>query len=154
MHIKIGDKLLYSNLRLNLKILAGLVFLHKCSVTSVIPDSLWPHGTTRVLSPWDFPSKNTAVVCHALFQEVFLIQGLNPCLLHLLHCRQILYMLSHSGKPPPPRFYSGFKIVFCVFIEVLWYLSKFCHWVGKAEEKHKLWDLSINEEFPLDSREV
>ena len=26
-------------------------------------------------------------------------QGLNPCLLHLLHCRQILYQLSHRGSP-------------------------------------------------------
>ena len=28
------------------------------------------------------PGKNTGVGCHALLQELFLIQGLNPCLLH------------------------------------------------------------------------
>ena len=37
----------------------------------------------------DFPSKNTGVVSHALLQEIFPTQGWN--LLHLLHCRQILY---------------------------------------------------------------
>ena len=30
------------------------------------------------------------------FPGVFLTQGLNPCLLSLLHCRQILYSLSHQ----------------------------------------------------------
>ena len=29
--------------------------------------------------------------CHALFQGIFLTQGSNPCLLHLLHCKQIVY---------------------------------------------------------------
>ena len=31
------------------------------------------------------------VGCYALLQGIFLTQGLNPCLLHLLHYRQILY---------------------------------------------------------------
>ena len=39
-------------------------------------------------------SKNTGVVCHALLQGIFLTQGWN---LSLLHCRQILYHLSHQG---------------------------------------------------------
>ena len=38
----------------------------------------------------DSPGKNTGVGCHALLQGLFLTQGLNPCLLWLLHCRQIL----------------------------------------------------------------
>ena len=33
--------------------------------------------------------------CHASLQGIFPIQGLNP---HLLHCRQILYHLSHQGS--------------------------------------------------------
>ena len=45
---------------------------------------------------WDSPGKNTGVGCHALLQEIFLTQGLNPC---LLHCRQILYPLSYLGSP-------------------------------------------------------
>ena len=45
-------------------------------------DSLWPHVTTfRLLSLWDFPSKNTGVGCHFLLQGIFSTQGLNlaPC---------------------------------------------------------------------------
>ena len=30
---------------------------------------------------------------------IFLNQGSNPCLLHLLHCMWILYPLSHLGSP-------------------------------------------------------
>ena len=48
----------------------------------------------RLLSPWDFPGKNTGVGCHFLLQEIFLIQGLNS---GLPHCRQTLYRLSHQG---------------------------------------------------------
>ena len=36
--------------------------------------------------------RNTGVGCHFFLQRTFLSQGLNPC---LLHCRQILYLLSH-----------------------------------------------------------
>ena len=43
----------------------------------------------------DSPGKNTGVGCHALHQGIFPIQGLN---LSLLHCRQILYHLSHQGS--------------------------------------------------------
>ena len=50
---------------------------------------------TRLLRPWDFPGKNTGVGCHFLFQEIFLTLGLNP---GLLHCRQMLYRLSHQGS--------------------------------------------------------
>ena len=28
---------------------------------------------------------------HALLQRIYLTQGSNPCLLHLLHCRQVLF---------------------------------------------------------------
>ena len=40
---------------------------------------------------WDSPGKNTEVGCHALLQGIYLTQGLNFCLLHFLHYRQILY---------------------------------------------------------------
>ena len=42
------------------------------------------------------PGKNTGVGCHAVLQGIFPIQGSNP---HLLHCRWILYQLSHQGSP-------------------------------------------------------
>ena len=64
---------------------------------SVVSDSLWPHEQpARLLCPWDSPDKNTGVGCHSLLQGIFLTQGWN---LGLLHCRQILYCLSHQGSP-------------------------------------------------------
>ena len=39
----------------------------------------------------DSPDKNTGVGCHALLQAIFLTQGWNQHLLHLLYCRRILY---------------------------------------------------------------
>ena len=66
---------------------------HMCLFTSVVADSLWPHGLqpTRLFCPWDSPCKNTGVGCHALLQGIFLTQGLNSGLLQLLHFRRILY---------------------------------------------------------------
>ena len=43
----------------------------------------------------NFPGKNTRVSCHFLPQGIFQSQGWNP---GLLHCRQILYYLSHQGR--------------------------------------------------------
>ena len=48
----------------------------------------------RLLYPWDFPGKITRVGCHFLLQGIFPTQGSN---LGLMHCRQILYHLNHSG---------------------------------------------------------
>ena len=64
-----------------------------CSIAAVISDSLWPHGRwpARFLWPWDLPSKNTGVGCHALLQGLFPTQGWNPRLLCLLCCKRILY---------------------------------------------------------------
>ena len=79
-----------------------LIFnMRVCSVASVMSDSLPPYGPqpTRLLCPWDSPGKNTGVGCHALLQGIFLTQELNPCLLNLLHCRQIPYPLSQLGSP-------------------------------------------------------
>ena len=53
----------------------------------------------RLLCPWDSPGKNTGVGCYALLQGIFPTQGLNPWLLHLLHCRQIIYLWATGGSP-------------------------------------------------------
>ena len=45
--------------------------------------------------PWNSPGKNTGGGCHFLLQGIFPTQGLNPS---LLHCRQILYHLSHQKR--------------------------------------------------------
>ena len=68
-----------------------------CVGGSAVSDSLWPNGLqpTRLLCPWNSPGKNTGVGSHSLLQGIFLTQGSNPC---LLHCRQVLYHLSHQGS--------------------------------------------------------
>ena len=50
----------------------------------------------QLLSPWDSPGKNTGVGSHSLLYGIFLTRGLN---LGVLHCRKILYHLSHQGSP-------------------------------------------------------
>ena len=45
------------------------------------PPGLQP---ARFLYPWHFPGKNSGVDCHFPLHGIFLIQGLNPCFLHLL----------------------------------------------------------------------
>ena len=50
----------------------------------------------QVLCPWDSPGNNTGVGSHSLLQPIFPMQGSN---LGLLLCRQILYHLSHQGRP-------------------------------------------------------
>ena len=59
---------------------------------SVVSDSSWPHG---LYSPLNFPSQNTGVGSLSLLQGIFPTQGSNP---GLLHCRRILYQLSHKGS--------------------------------------------------------
>ena len=46
----------------------------------------------QALCPWDSPGKNTGVGCHSLLQGIFPSQESNPS---LLHCRWIIYRLSH-----------------------------------------------------------
>ena len=53
---------------------------------SLQPQGLWGHQDLLSMK----------VDCHSLLQEIFPTQGLN---LSLLHCRWILYHLSHKGSP-------------------------------------------------------
>ena len=75
-----------------------------------LSNSLRPHGLqpTRLFHPWDFPGKTTGVGCHFLLQGIFPTQGLNP---GLLHCRQVLYHLSHQGSPI--NIYINKYIIYC-----------------------------------------
>ena len=59
----------------------------------VVSDSLRPHG---LYNPWNSPGQNTGVGSLSLLWGIFPTQGLNP---GLLHCRRILYQLSHEGSP-------------------------------------------------------
>ena len=60
---------------------------------SVVSNSLQPHG---LYSPWNSPGQNTGIGSLSLLPGIFPTHGLNP---GLLHCRQILYQLSHKGSP-------------------------------------------------------
>ena len=77
------------------------VCMRVCSFASVTLDSLQPHGLwpARLLCPWDSPSKNTRVHCHALLQGIFLTQELNPDLLCLLHWQVGSLPLEPPGSP-------------------------------------------------------
>ena len=59
----------------------------------VVPDSLKPHG---LYSLWNSPGQNTGVGNCSLLQGIVPTQGSNP---GFLHCRWILYQLSHQGSP-------------------------------------------------------
>ena len=69
---------------------------------AVVAKSCWTLATpwtvpARLLCLWEFPSKNTGVACHFLFQEIFpTCQGLN---FHLLHWQVYSVPLSHLGSP-------------------------------------------------------
>ena len=60
--------------------------LHSCS-TLCNPVDCSPPGSSV---HGDSPGKNTRVGCHALLQGIFLAQGLNPHLSHLLHWQKVL----------------------------------------------------------------
>ena len=64
----------------------------------IMSDSLQSHELqpARLLCLWNSLGKSSGVGCQFLLQGVFPTQGLN---LGLLHCRQILYHLSHQGSP-------------------------------------------------------
>ena len=49
-----------------------------------------------LLCPWESPGKNTGVGGQARLQGIFRTQGLKS---GLLHCRRLLYRLSHCGSP-------------------------------------------------------
>ena len=48
------------------------------------------------VTSWNSPGQNTGVGSLSLLQRIFPTQGLNS---GLLHCRRILYQLSHKGSP-------------------------------------------------------
>ena len=77
----------------NVGLLCIMIF---CSVQSLSHVQLFVTPWTaahQLLCPWDSPGKNTGVSSHSLLQGIFPTQGLN---LGFLHCRQILYHLSHQ----------------------------------------------------------
>ena len=91
------------------------------------------------------PGKNTGVACHSLLQRIFLTQGSNPHLLHLLHCRWFLYHWVTGEAPYIYYLYGCLVAESCSTLcdpmdysmpgfPVLHHLPKFAqthvHWIG------------------------
>ena len=72
--------------------------LWKCElkVAQSCPTLSDPGKPARFFCPWNSLGKNTGLGCHSLLQGTFLTQGSD---LGFLHCRHILYHLSHWGHP-------------------------------------------------------
>ena len=76
-----------------IKLLRTLLELSESESGSVLSNILQPRG---LYSPWNLPGPNTGVGSLCFLQGIFPTHRLNP---GLLHCRQILYQLSHKGSP-------------------------------------------------------
>ena len=85
-------------------------FLCLCLVAQLCPILCDPivYSLPDPSVPRDSPGKNTGVGCHALLQEIFPTQGLNP---RLPHCRHILYHLSHQGNPASSVQFSSVQLL-------------------------------------------
>ena len=73
---------------MKVKVLVTQSCLTLCNPTDCSLPGSSVHGSS--------PGKNTGVSSHALLQGIFLTQGSN---LGILHCRHILYHLSHQEGP-------------------------------------------------------
>ena len=67
------------------------------SVTELVVDFA-ELGSAMLPCSCDSPDKKTGVGCHALLEGIFLTQGSNPCLLHLLLWQMGSLPLVPSGK--------------------------------------------------------
>ena len=68
-------------MRVHAKLLQSCLTLQDPADHSLLGSSI--HG--------DSPGKNTGIGCHVLLQGIFLNQGLNLCLLCLLHCQAFFF---------------------------------------------------------------
>ena len=55
--------------------------------------------SASLLCPWDSPGKNTGMGCHSLLRGIFLTQGSNLCLLHLMYWQVNSLPWSYLGSP-------------------------------------------------------
>ena len=106
--------------------------MHACSVES---DFLHLQGLkpARLICPWDYPGKNTAVGCRFLLQGIFPTQGLNLRLLHLLHWHAGSLPLAPAGKPPGPGNPLKHRGINSHFIEEKKKISMETHCLGHSK---------------------
>ena len=93
-------------------------YLHVSESHSVMSDSLRHH---ELYSPWNSLGQNSGVGSLSLLQGIFPTQELNP---GLLHCRWILYQLSHQGSP------FTCEISLSLSTDDSWYSSDFTDFPG------------------------
>ena len=112
------------------------------------------------LTLWNSPGQNTGVGSLSLLQGIFPTQGLNP---GLLHCRQILYQLSHKGSPrmlvwgaysfsirsSRPRNQTRVSCIAGGFLtNELWGKPKKLEiWLPKNDWTSKLWNIHIFKDY-------
>ena len=101
-----------------------LISLECCAVLSCSVCWTLRSPCARLLCPWNFPGKNTGVGCYFLLQRIFLTQGSNPCLLHLLHWQECSLPLVSPGKP----LVCDELIFFFKFIYFNWRLFTILYW--------------------------
>ena len=87
----------------------------KVKITQSCP-TLWPPG---LYSPWNSSVQNTGVGSCSLLQGIFPTQVSNP---GLLHCKRILYQLSHQGSP-------GDTVSDHQILNMFLYISQHCTWL-------------------------
>ena len=87
--------------------LVAQLCLALCDPIDCSPSGFSVHG--------DSSGKNTGVGCHAFLQGIFPTQELNP---DLLHCRWILYHLSHQGSPEDVVYIHIYSGIYYSAIEI------------------------------------
>ena len=106
-------------------------------------------------SPWNSPGQNTGVGGLSLLKGIFPTQGFNP---GLLHCRQILYYLSHKGNPRIVEWVaykavSEHELVHCNVEQhtcrkllkdwvIRWRIEQECHRQTSRGNNSETWDVS------------
>ena len=98
-----------------------------------------------LLCPWNSPGKNTEVSSLSLPQGTFMTQGSN---LGLLHCRQLLYHLSHLGK----LFITFIKKAECqrIYTFELWCWRRLLRVPCRAKRSNQTILKEINPEYSLE----
>ena len=139
-------------IRITAAILFIFVFPESCLVPStwkwirsVMSDSLRPQG---LYSPWNSPGQNTGVGSLSLLQGTFPAQGSNP---GLLHCRRILYQLSHKGSPKYIAALNEYSSIQWIVIKLKWARIRYL-WDGERnlrQTEGPFWSWSSVQSFCL-----
>ena len=92
--MKVKEESEKAGLKLNIQKMTSGIRSHQVSEScSVVSDSLRPHG---LYNPYNSLGQKTGVGSLSFLQGIFPTQGSNP---GFLHCKQMLYPLSHQGSP-------------------------------------------------------